>query len=136
MTRRLLARTGVLAATALAASAGFTGLAQAHTPATAAMSGCTGMASRMPAMTSAMPMHMAAMGRLGVRSPVQALERAAAFEAHRTSVRDTECCTCCRDGAPTRRAEDCRCCDASHAAHRTSARATAPKGCCKDMNNA
>ncbi|GGL36126.1 hypothetical protein GCM10010095_21720 [Streptomyces anthocyanicus] len=147
MTTRLLSRVGVLAGAVLAASAGFSGLAQAHTLAAPATS-CLGMASPMHAAaadthTEAMPMIMP-MDPAAVHSAVAKGRCEAACATHAALGQSCTCCgqgasartaeqeKCCAasPGASARAAEQCSCCAGSPAAQRMPARGDRSAGCC------
>ncbi|UQA91093.1 hypothetical protein [Streptomyces halobius] len=150
MTTRPLARVGVLAGALLAASVGFSGLAQAHTPAAPAERGMD-MTSQMRAMAA--DMHAEArhlkMPRdaASVRSAVARHECKAACAVHRALDRGKKCCACCGQGAstqtagrkaccaashgtPARTAKHGKCCAASHAVRAASARNGSSTECC------
>ncbi|GHE38735.1 hypothetical protein ABZ508_14270 [Streptomyces lavendulocolor] len=114
MTTRLLSRVGVLAGAVLAASAGFSGLAQAHTPAVPAATGM-GMASQMRA--AAADMHVEAMH---MKMPMDSTAVHSAAAQHRCEAACArhaalgQSCACCGQGAPARTAQHKKCCAASH----------------------
>lgn len=130
MTTRLLSRIGVLAGAIMAASAGFSGLAQAHTPASPAASGMD-MASQMRAVTADMraegtamnmPMHSAAL-----RSAAAKHQCKATCTMHAAL---GQSCACCGQGASARTAKQDSCCTGSAASHRMPARDDGSAGCC------
>ncbi|UGY91296.1 hypothetical protein [Streptomyces gobiensis] len=147
MITRPLARAGVLAGAILAVTAGFSGLAQAHTPASPAASGM-GMASQMRAMAAdtraeAMRMEMP-MGSAAVRSAAAKHRCKAACTTHSAL---GQSCACCGHGASAQSAKHKKCCAASHgksartakqgsccagspASHRMPARDDGSTGCC------
>ncbi|MEU7401879.1 hypothetical protein [Streptomyces sp. NPDC044948] len=143
MTSRFLTRAGVLAGAVLATSAGFSGLAQAHTltsPPAGVME--MTMAPRMHAMASDLAGKAMPMAASAVHSPGQARECGMHCAEHAAPARDMECRAHCRHGEAARGAtkDDCckdGCCGGAHASGRATvarnshaARHGHATGCC------
>ncbi|MET9835963.1 hypothetical protein ABZ078_43325 [Streptomyces sp. NPDC006385] len=157
MSTRPLSRVGVLAGTVLAVSAGFSGLAQAYTPAPPAASGM-GTASQPRAVAAdtraeAMTMKVS-MGSSDVGSVAAKHECGTACATHRAHGRGETCCAhcghhtsgqatsgekCCEKccgvshGNAAGTTERCDCCASSHASQRMPARNDGSSGCCGEQ---